>query len=276
MRQTTTLPHDTIDVRRLWNGSKGNCDNSRLPIDTIVIHTMVGTLNGSTAHFKNPLQNSAAHYGIDFQGRVVSWIPESVTAYHAGRYEVNQRSIGIEHEDNDNSQGIRPDALYESSAKLVADICNEYSIPLDRLHIKRHDEIKSTSCPGTLDIDRIISRAKEILTTGAPAPAIPVDPLVFTRLVTKATNNDNLLSALGINPELGAEAESWERVLAHVQTFITQEVNKQLSSREIEQPLTPAIPAGSPKEQSKSVLKKDIKEILAEIFAPFRRKKSSL
>jgi N-acetylmuramoyl-L-alanine amidase CwlA len=76
---------------------------------------------------------------------------------------MNQRSIGIEHVDNGNYTAPRTDALYETSAKLVADICKYYKIPCNRQFILKHNEVVATGCPHNLDIDRIIRQANAIL-----------------------------------------------------------------------------------------------------------------
>lgn len=71
---------------------------------------------------------------------------------------MNQRSIGIEH-DATTTQNAS-EKTYQTAGKLLRDICDRYSIPLDREHILKHSEVKATQCPGTLDVDKIISLAK--------------------------------------------------------------------------------------------------------------------
>jgi hypothetical protein len=56
---------------------------------------------------------------------------------------------------------------------LVADICRRYNIPLDREHIRLHNEYRATQCPGSLDVDRIIELAKAL---SIPQP----QPIEFT------------------------------------------------------------------------------------------------
>lgn len=144
----------------------GNWDTTRKPIDRIVIHTMVGTAVSANARFNSPSQASA-HYGVLLTGQLWHWVDEDNTAYHAGNYAMNQRSIGIEHEDNGDYNGVRPDILYKASSDLVRDICKFYAIPIDRAHILKHKEISATECPDALDIDRIVRMAAQ--TTTPPA-----------------------------------------------------------------------------------------------------------
>lgn len=153
-RQVTPLPCKELPV------ATGNWDPTRKPIDRVILHTMVGTTTSAAARFNTPNQ-AAAHYGISLDGSVVHWVDEDNTAYHAGDYLMNQRSIGIEHEDNGEYNGVRTNALYTTSAKLVKDICNFYNIPIDRDHIKKHSEVSDnpTGCPDALDVDRIVREA---------------------------------------------------------------------------------------------------------------------
>lgn len=157
-RIKTTLPSTELEV------ATGNYDQTRKPIDRIVIHTMVGTWQSAAARFDNPTQKVSANYGVKLDGGLIHWLEETFTAYHAGDYAMNQRSIGIEHEDGGNYNGVRPDSLYKASAALVRDICTFYNIPIDRTHILKHSEVIATGCPDALDIDRIVREAQ--VTTG--------------------------------------------------------------------------------------------------------------
>src|ERR1035437_3890709 len=159
-RQVTGLPVIEKTV------ADGNWDTTRKPIDIIVIHTMVGSAASADARFNNPTQKVSAHYGVLLNGKLWHWVDEDNTAYHAGNYAMNQRSIGIEHEDNGDYNGVRPDSLYSASAKLVRDICTFYNIPIDRQHILKHSDIIATGCPDALDIDRIVREAAGQTTPG--------------------------------------------------------------------------------------------------------------
>lgn len=156
-RTYTTLPYIELPV------AIGNFDSNRVPIDRIIIHTMVGTWQAAAARFNNPVSKVSAHYGIKYTGEIIAWLEEYNVGYHAGDYAVNQRSIGIEHEDMGNYNSPRPDALYSGSARLVADICKFYAIPCDRQHILGHREVHATACPDALDIDRIVRQAVSLM-----------------------------------------------------------------------------------------------------------------
>lgn len=196
---TTAIPYTELEVAGPYDSATktGNFDESRATIDRIVIHTMDGTWEGAAARFDNPSSNVCAHYGIKLDGGLLHWLEEYWTAYHAGNYAMNQRSIGIEHEDGGDYNGVRPDVLYQTSSKLVADICKFYGIPCDRDHIKKHNEVSDapTGCPDALDIDRIVAGAHAILNPSTPPPASPTTDqnAINTK---KAVQFDQSLTAL--------------------------------------------------------------------------------
>ena len=271
MREQTALPHDYIFVGRPWTGATGNFDTSRSPIDMIVLHTMVGTLTGSTAHFKNSTVNTSAHYGIDSNGQLVQWIPESATAYHAGRYEVNQRSIGIEHEDLGQPNNPRPDALYQASSRLVADIAKTYNIKLDRDHVKKHNEIVATNCPGSLDIDRILAGAKALLQPTEATHQYELPPSVFTAMVTKSSEYDEIWKALKLPEELKGNVGSHKLIIDFFNQKLTEA--RMLPSNPVYVVPTPPAAPEIPQPQSKSVWKTDIKDMLTNILTILKLKK---
>ena len=272
MRDHTTLPYTYTFVGKLWDPTKrvGNYDNNRVTVDTIVLHSMDGTLPGTTAWFQRQNGITSAHYGIGFSGEIVQWLPESVVAYHANNYPINQRSIGIEHEDNANNQIVRPDALYETSAKLVAEICIAYSIPLDRQHVMKHNEISNTACPGTLDVDRIVRRAKELLTPPASADEQPVShmlkPSVFAGLVTQSTEYDVVWAALGLDPSLKTNPGSSKLIL---DLFESMKKNNAVSVA----PAAPVVEA--PVKQSVTMWRTDVRDILKDILGAIRGNRTS-
>ena len=169
-RTSTTL---TVEKKPV---AAGNWDTTRKPVDKIIIHTIVGSIAGASARFNKPLEKASAHYGVGLDGKLYQWVGEDATAYHAGKYSINQESIGIEHEDGTNPQTNpdafdkpRPEQLYVSTIRLIADICKFYSIPVDRFHILKHNEVSATHCPGTLDIERIVRDVTAIVGDLVPA-----------------------------------------------------------------------------------------------------------
>jgi hypothetical protein len=172
------------DPSAVWRGSPNyspNRDGHYLePVQSwIVLHTMVGTMQSADARFQNPNQQASAHYGVGYEGALWQWVDEKDAAWHSGNYTCNLDSIGIEHEDMGNYNSPRPDALYQRSARLVADICKRYGIPCRRGTYASvsgcidHRTVYATACPDSLDTNRIISEAGVYLGGGDPYPSQP-------------------------------------------------------------------------------------------------------
>lgn len=191
-------------------------------IDRIVIHTMVGWIASADATFKGGSRLASAHYGVRmYDVPVWQWVQESDTAWHAGDWDMNLRSIGIEHEDAGNYDGVRPDILYATSSALVRDICQRYGIPVDRQHILAHREVSSTRCPDALDIDRIVSGAVP------PAATFPIlgqrdsNLLIHARSVNPAI--DPMIPALymALAPQVGVLPEVAFAQALHETSYFT-------------------------------------------------------
>ncbi len=112
------------------------------PMDTIVIHDIEGSAMGAVNWFQNPKARVSAHYVVDaVDGKVWQQVLEKDIGWHAGNWDVNTRSVGIEHEGYAYRPGFYTPTLYEASARLVRDIGRRHNIPLDRQHIIGHAEV---------------------------------------------------------------------------------------------------------------------------------------
>ena len=134
---------------------------------------MAGTLRGTDAWFRNPRSKVSAHYGVGRGGAVHQYVSESDTAWHAGRVyrptwggvkrlgrNPNLYTVGIEHEGH--LGDAWPEAMLDASARLIADVCTRWSIPIDREHVVGHREIYARkACPGDeVDLDDLVARAR--------------------------------------------------------------------------------------------------------------------
>ncbi|MEV3988902.1 N-acetylmuramoyl-L-alanine amidase [Streptomyces sp. NPDC049837] len=113
-------------------------------IDRVVIHVVQGDFPTALKVFKDPEHGAATHYVVRKDGHVAQMIRELDVAFHAGNRDMNERSIGIEHEGFVDRPQDFTDAMYASSAKLTAGICARYGIPVDREHIIGHVEVEGT------------------------------------------------------------------------------------------------------------------------------------
>ncbi|MEV5889153.1 N-acetylmuramoyl-L-alanine amidase [Nonomuraea fuscirosea] len=115
-------------------------------VDYIVIHDTEGSYQGIPSMIRNPKYVSW-HYTIRSRdGHVAQHVKTNDIAWHAGNWDVNTRSIGIEHEGYLAKGGAwYTEAMYRSSARLVKHLAAKYHIPLNRAHIIGHDNVPGTT-----------------------------------------------------------------------------------------------------------------------------------
>jgi hypothetical protein len=138
----------------IWKGcssSNYSVGRSGKKVDKIVLHWMAGTLASTDITFNDGRRLASAHYGMG-QTEIHQYVKEEDTAWHAGNFEVNQTSIGIEHEGGPDIPIT--EAVYKQSVELITDLCKRYGLDTSCIH--KHNEYKATQCPGTLDVERII------------------------------------------------------------------------------------------------------------------------
>ncbi|WP_265444959.1 N-acetylmuramoyl-L-alanine amidase [Flexivirga meconopsidis] len=134
-------------------GDYGNHDLARRPkapiINQIVIHDMEGYYAGSLKLVQDPTYLAWNYSVRSSDGQIAQHLESKDVGWQAGNWYVNMHSIGIEHE------GFAVDgpkwfseAMYRTSARLVAYLAREYAIPLDRAHIIGHDQVPATTTAG--------------------------------------------------------------------------------------------------------------------------------
>lgn len=145
----------------------------------IVIHSEEGNEAGTDSWFASKTSTVSAHYSVDKSGQIRQFVSEGDTAFHAGIVDnptaalVRERPginpnlylIGIEHEGS-GAEDLTP-AQRKASVQLVAEIAERWRIPIDRLHILRHHEIRAgKTCPNKIDVDRIVALAAFAVANG--------------------------------------------------------------------------------------------------------------
>lgn len=122
-------------------------DDSRGSVSKVVIHTTQGSYSGTVSWFQNSSASVSAHYVVrSSDGEITQMVQEEDIGWHAGHWDTNKVSIGIEHEGYVEDPGKwYTDAMYRRSAELVRDICDRYGIPKDRSHIIGHNEVPGCS-----------------------------------------------------------------------------------------------------------------------------------
>jgi MYXO-CTERM domain-containing protein len=116
------------------------CDAGRggAKIEYIVVHDTEGGWDAIVSTLQNDPQKSV-QYIVGTDGKVAQFLTEDTTAWHAGNYYFNQRSVGIEHV----GYASKPytEAEYAASAKLVDYLAKKYGVAKDRGHVIGHAQI---------------------------------------------------------------------------------------------------------------------------------------
>lgn len=139
------------------------------PITDIVLHWMDGTLATTDAEFQHGSRGVSAHYGIE-NGVIHQYVSDSDTAWHAGDWPENCRSIGIEHSAQPGRAATASTIV--TSVGLIVAKCHEHGI--DPSHIYPHQKFFATACPGTLPLAAMVASVRAQL--GHPVPPGPTPP----------------------------------------------------------------------------------------------------
>jgi hypothetical protein len=132
--------------RAVWRpAASGNYTNSSretsYDIGKIVVHVAEGSYSGTVGWFGNRAAQASAHYVVSRRGGVAQCVRDEDIAWHAGWWNTNTRSIGIEHAGYTNDPDWFTNEMYHASARLSAWCCKKHKIPLDRKHIVGHYQV---------------------------------------------------------------------------------------------------------------------------------------
>lgn len=149
-------------------------------------HTCVCNTDSLYSYFNNPNTKASTHFFVNCKGAIEQYVEESNMAWANSNLQANRQSITCEHCDGgDANNSVRTPELYESAAQLMAYICKKYNIPLKLLTqaealanvpgITLHKYYANKSCPGALNVQKIIDRA---LIINNPTPMVSDQRLV--------------------------------------------------------------------------------------------------
>ena len=137
------------DVVKLLNkhytSGRGGCK-----IEFIVEHYNAGNLTIGGCWSVWQTRVASAHYQVEDDGTIGQLVWDSNTAWHAGDWDANCRSIGIEHANM--SDGTITEATLDNGAHLTAALCHLYGLgrPQWMKNVYPHKHFQSTSCPGQI------------------------------------------------------------------------------------------------------------------------------
>lgn len=144
-------------------------------VNKIIIHHMAGT-NYDIVPSIWKTREASAHYGIGKNGEIRAYVDENNTAWHAGNWEANISSIGIEHVNTTGEPSWQvAQATIDASSRICANIAKRYG--LGNLVIGKnlfsHSDFSATSCCGPFlkpRLQEICNKANTILNGGASTP----------------------------------------------------------------------------------------------------------
>ena len=112
----------------IWNPApECNWESRTKEVSAVVIHYTEGSYAGCISWFQNCDAQVSAHYVIrSFDGQVTQMVREADKAWHART--ANGYTIGIEHEAYGDIASFFTEAMYQSSADLVRNICSRYDV----------------------------------------------------------------------------------------------------------------------------------------------------
>lgn len=173
-------------------------------INKIILHHAATTsFDGIGSTFKNPSRQASAHYGVGQNGNIDQYVQEKDTAWHAGDWDANSSSIGIE---NVNSSGAPnwdvADSTIDTLVELVRDIATRHGLMPVQVgkNLFQHNNFSPTYCAGKVG-DRLQEIADHV-NGGTPAPK-PNEPDQILEVGSKIVFNqvyrvDNMAMVGGI------------------------------------------------------------------------------
>lgn len=211
---------DTLDadVNQIMNKhyTKGR---SGRRINKVIIHHNAGNLTIKGCWDVWQTRQASAHYQVQSDGTIGQLVWDSDTAWHAGNWDANTTSIGIEHADANTNPWSVSQACLDNGAHLVAAICKYYKLgrPQWGKNVFGHSHFSATACPASLagsQHQAYMARAQYWYDqmTGhtpaptpkpqpapAPAPAVNIDALADAVIRGEYGNGEERKRRLGAN-----------------------------------------------------------------------------
>ena len=150
-------------------------------IDRITPHCVVGqcTAESLGALFADPDRQASSNYGIDKDGRVGMYCPESDRSWCSSNRDNDQRAITVECASSTKHPYEMYDAVYNALIELCADICRRngkrkllwladkeqtlaYEPAADEMMITVHRWFENKSCPGDWLYSRLDDLASRV------------------------------------------------------------------------------------------------------------------
>lgn len=155
-------------------------------INKIVLHHNAGNLTIRGCYNVWQDREASAHYQVQSDGRIGQLVWDKDTAWHAGDFNANATSIGIEHADCQARPWMISASCLENGAHLVAALCKYYKLgrPTWMKNVFPHSHFSATECPASIAGSQnaaYMKRAQEwydamMKGSSAPKPSKPSKP----------------------------------------------------------------------------------------------------
>ena len=162
-------------------------------IDRIVVHYTAGngdTAEGNGKYFAAANRQTSAHYFVD-EDSVVQSVLDGDTAWHAGNWSMNCRSIGVEMCSKKDANGnfYIPARTVNNTQYLIKTLMKKYGIDPDG--VVRHYDVTGKKCPAPMVDGSKWAAFKAGLTN---APAHPADePAAWAKTAWEAMTAKGIL-----------------------------------------------------------------------------------
>ena len=148
-------------LNKHFTGGRNGCR-----IDKVILHHNGGNLSGEGCYNVWQTREASAHYQVDANGVITQIVWDGDTAWHAGNYQANCTSIGIEHADICTNPWKISDATLDNGAHLTAAVCKYYGLgrPQYGKNVFFHKDFSPTECPASIagsQRDAYMRRAQE-------------------------------------------------------------------------------------------------------------------
>lgn len=162
------MTYSKLVTRTIKTRYKNQPGRGRTKIDHIILHHMASTNFEGVLHmWTAATREGSANYAVSSEGQVVGVVPEGSRSWSVDNAPWDARSITFEIENSSVGGGWPVSAkAQEATARVIADVCKRYRIPITRDRIIGHREVYTrfgagyaTACPGGLDVDWVVARA---------------------------------------------------------------------------------------------------------------------
>ena len=157
---------ERVPLRETYLDINHNQLTARRVTDQIVVHHTGNPTDDDLSAAEIDVSHKARgwtcigyHYVIRKDGAVELGRPDWAVGAHA--YGNNSHTIGV-HVCGNFDEAEPTDEQIESLAMLLANLCADYSLPIDRYTIVGHRELMPTACPGAnlfAQMDTIVGKA---------------------------------------------------------------------------------------------------------------------